>query len=784
MADESKQIEVSIVASIKGLLSGLQGAGQAVTQSAQGMQSSLNSIQGGIGAVGKAFVGISAILAGGSMFKGAVDATLKWNLEAMKLARTLGITTQEASILNLALGDIFTDSETYTRAVQMMTRQLNSGGEGFKKLGVDVRDSSGHLKPSTQLMTEVLTKLNGLEQGTNRNAAGMAIFGRSWGEAQKLLKLNAQAMEEARQKAERLNLVVGPEAVEMTNQYRAAMNDVDDVMNSLKVQIGSAIMPVLVKLGAWFGEIGPGLAMVLAGTLKGLVTAFYLLKFAIESVVVWVMDFFLKTVEGFKAVGSVMAKLIKGDFKGAIAEAKAGSDRIDAITAESVKIQKDLYAGLKKDISETWNPPKVKPAKTQAAADGQFNPDAPKDDSKERERLAREAMMREHEAIVEGLKLQMDELRNNAAERIKLQEQVIAEEARIHGKGSKEVIAAERDLARIKREIKAEEMALDIQAANHTRDWALAKISMEEDALAQRRALGTLSAEQELQELIALEDRKLSVRRAALAVAMQDENLTEQQRRELRNQNELMEMEHQARLRQIRMQAELEQQQSITSFLQPLTNAFQQSLQGILGATMSWSGAMKNIWKGLGSMIDQMIAKMATDWIAAELRKLAISTMVKIKEMILNKTAAASAVATTATTATAQITAAGAVAGANAAASAAQTPVIGWSIAIPAMLAVMGAVLALRGSISSAAGGWDMVPQDQVAQLHKNEMVLPANLAQRVRDMTEPGGGAPAGDSYSVQIHALDSRSFEDTLRRNQGGLVKIIKEAARNGRM
>ena len=52
--------------------------------------------------------------------------------------------------------------------------------------------------------------------------------------------------------------------------------------------------------------------------------------------------------------------------------------------------------------------------------------------------------------------------------------------------------------------------------------------------------------------------------------------------------------------------------------------------------------------------------------------------------------------------------------------------------------------MAAAGGIASAAGGW-VVPSDQLAMVHQNEMILPANISQGLQSMISANGGGGAG---------------------------------------
>jgi hypothetical protein len=67
-------------------------------------------------------------------------------------------------------------------------------------------------------------------------------------------------------------------------------------------------------------------------------------------------------------------------------------------------------------------------------------------------------------------------------------------------------------------------------------------------------------------------------------------------------------------------------------------------------------------------------------------------------------------------------------------------------------------------------------------------MVLPAHLAERVRNMTGDGegGGAQKGErrSVSITIQAMDGQDVHRVLTKHQDSLFRIFREGGRNGRI
>jgi hypothetical protein len=104
----------------------------------------------------------------------------------------------------------------------------------------------------------------------------------------------------------------------------------------------------------------------------------------------------------------------------------------------------------------------------------------------------------------------------------------------------------------------------------------------------------------------------------------------------------------------------------------------------------------------------------------------------------------------------------------------------------------IGSLLAFQqgGIVPSAQGGWavpSLGPGGVLAQLHSNEMVLPANISQGLQEMlatprSASGSGAGGGGSVIVNISAIDSQDVKRFFHSNGNLLVAALNKATRNG--
>ncbi len=229
----------------------------------------MSGIGGVMDKVNVAFAAMAAVLAGGAVFKAGIEETLKMTGESIKLAKALGTTTQETGALNVALGDIYSDADTFTSALGKLTKGVRTNEGALNDMGLKTRDAGGNLRDSQSLMLDALAVVNSYKEGTDRNAAAQAIFGKGAEEIVPLLKLNKDVMAEAAVKAKELGLEVGPGLAAQVKTYKAAMNDVGDVLDAVQRAIGDSMMPVLTEMGLWFAETGPSMISVLRPAMEG-----------------------------------------------------------------------------------------------------------------------------------------------------------------------------------------------------------------------------------------------------------------------------------------------------------------------------------------------------------------------------------------------------------------------------------------------------------------------------------------------------------------------------------
>ena len=295
------------------------------------------------------------------------------------------------------------------------------------------------------------------------------------------------------------------------------------------------------------------------------------------------------------------------------------------------------------------------------------------------------------------------------------------------------------------------------------------KLDMEKDAADQALAAGRISQLERLDLEIEFENRRYQIAYDALqeriALAEQDPTYSQSAIDKLKQQMAELGQGHEREQTKNQGKRENQRRKDAPNVMEMLQdggkNVWQEAQQqmgqafsAMLSRTQNFRTAMNNFFKSMGqTFIQEMVTKPLAGMMQRMVQESAIYKMIfGTKETL--ETAAAAKTATTKATETTAVVGSNAVqAASGAAASQASIPYVGPILAVAAMAAMMAAVMGLMGGggssttttttrIPSAAGGWDIPAGiNPLTQLHENEMVLPAEHAQTIREMAGQSGG-------------------------------------------
>ena len=254
-----------IKASLDSMSSQTQGVASEMAGSLGSLRDSLNSLGGAAGAVapqlGRLAGEFASLLGAAALMKTSVSSTQEWASQVNRLSQMLGISTEEASALNLALGELAASSlrsdattESLDSNIAGFTRSLKQNEEGLNAAGIATRTASGEYRNLLDILLDTIKYLNSLEGATAQNVAMTALFKQGAEEVRPILGLNEQALETARKKAEELGLVLGRDAVMHARAFQAAGHELQLAWESFKEYISGPLVDALNKLLDWLSR--------------------------------------------------------------------------------------------------------------------------------------------------------------------------------------------------------------------------------------------------------------------------------------------------------------------------------------------------------------------------------------------------------------------------------------------------------------------------------------------------------------------------------------------------
>jgi hypothetical protein len=215
-----------------------------------------------------------------------------------------------------------------------------------------------------------------------------------------------------------------------------------------------------------------------------------------------------------------------------------------------------------------------------------------------------------------------------------------------------------------------------------------------------------------------------------------------------------------------------------------LQGTLNNSISGMILGTTAWQKAVQRLTQTALSDFLKATEKSLVTWLTSETTKTAATDTGVAARTAAESTGQSAGIAEMMMNALKAITGSAAESAANTYANVSAIPYVGWILAPAAAAAAFAAVLAFGGKlpVGSHAGGLWNVPSDTMAFIHKQETILPAHIAQPMRDFFTGGAAARGGDAYAITIQAIDTQTGAQFLMNNAGAIAQGLAREMRNG--
>lgn len=252
----------------------LQGLGDTVGDLASklgihlpdGAKEALNGMQGlstgTVAAMGAAVAGVAALVQG---VKALHETTLEKAAEADEIlteSMKTGLGTKTIQELKYAENLIDVSYSTITGTLTKLTKNMDAARDGneklaenFKKLGVSIVDTSGNLRSSESVFYDLIDALGQVENGTERDAISMELFGRSAQELNPLILQGSDALRELAAEAEATGYVLDESQITKLGEVDDAYQRMQLQVEATKKELAASFAPVSIAAMQAFTDV-------------------------------------------------------------------------------------------------------------------------------------------------------------------------------------------------------------------------------------------------------------------------------------------------------------------------------------------------------------------------------------------------------------------------------------------------------------------------------------------------------------------------------------------------
>lgn len=243
-------LTLDLVAKIGGFVGALDKAARESEKRMKRIEDSAKKVGTAIGAVGAgAAIGLTVLV------KDAIDAADELSL----LSQKTGISADALSELQFAAKQ--SGVEDLTGALVKFNKAVSEAGSGgkeqaeaFKALGVNVRNANGELKPTEQLFSQVSESLSKFQDGANKTAVAMKLFGKSGADLIPLLNEGEDGIRKFREQAHALGLTISQETADAANNFNDSIDTLKASVTGIGRQLATDLTPKLKEFADFMSD--------------------------------------------------------------------------------------------------------------------------------------------------------------------------------------------------------------------------------------------------------------------------------------------------------------------------------------------------------------------------------------------------------------------------------------------------------------------------------------------------------------------------------------------------
>jgi lambda family phage tail tape measure protein len=249
---------VSVGQSGEQSLKRIETAGDRASGGLKGLGRQADLLHTGIRTLGGALAGVATV--GG--LTALVDRSISAANAIGKTADTIGVGVEALQELRFAAKASGVEQQTLDMALQRFTRRAAEAAQGtgeakdaLAQMGIALRDQSGNLRQSEDLLADVADAFARVGDPAERVRLAFKLFDSEGVALVNLLRGGSDALEEMRERARDLGIVLDEHLVRDAERARTELDTLSQVISADLTRAALEAAPVIADLSSWLADV-------------------------------------------------------------------------------------------------------------------------------------------------------------------------------------------------------------------------------------------------------------------------------------------------------------------------------------------------------------------------------------------------------------------------------------------------------------------------------------------------------------------------------------------------
>lgn len=228
-------------------------ANKSISKTEEKAKSTHSTLADGIATAAKwgtAIVGGATAAASGLTALATSSAATADNVD--KMSQKIGVSREAYQELDFICSQSGMEVDKLQNGMKSLVSAMDGAASGtssnieqFNKLGISVTDANGNMRSSEDVMWETFSALQGMENQTEKARLATELFGKSGTELMPLLNGASGSIDEMKQQAHDLGLVLSDESIDAGVSLTDTMDQMKRSLSGVVTRLGAELMPIL-----------------------------------------------------------------------------------------------------------------------------------------------------------------------------------------------------------------------------------------------------------------------------------------------------------------------------------------------------------------------------------------------------------------------------------------------------------------------------------------------------------------------------------------------------------